>query len=132
MDFSDALVELVYGKKIHRLCWRDNNYIKMQDNNFTINYPTCFKFNIEGSKFFVEEWLIEDEFNGGYEDKLYPFAIALKHVKLGKKIKLKEWDDQYVKIDQLSKEIIIQGTGSNQWFADTQDILANDWEIYNG
>lgn len=130
MDFSDALIQLVYEKKLYRRCWRDDNYLKLKDDALTLNYPASLQFNLENNRFFTEEWLVEDESNGGYEDKLYPFAIALKNLKVGKKIKLYDWEYSYLKIDGLN--IVVQTIESRAWFPCSEDILAIDWELHNG
>lgn len=124
MDFKEAMAELELGKKIKRHAWGNDMFLNKTDNKINCYREEVVNFPYTLETLASHDWIVE-EVEGEHS-----FTDALVHVRMNRKIRLKQWAPHcYVKLDIGKKQLCFHGQALFDFVPTIDCLYANDWTV---
>lgn len=123
MKFSEAMEALQKGSKVTRQQWLGSMYFLLDDKDVKSYQPKLVVYNYGEDIMVSDGWMIE-----GQEGE-FKFYDIIDFLNKGKKAKLADWKDGYIKYDATSKYLVYHSMDIFPYQPDFEAFMANDWII---
>lgn len=121
MKFSEAMEKLQSGSKVTREAWKNDGYFMMNENNINFHRKRLTSYVFNESIMISDGWMVED-IEGEFR-----FCDVIEYLGRGLKVKLKEWKEQFISVDENTRDIILHQIEPYFFTPTYQDFLAQDW-----
>lgn len=128
MNFTDAMKELDSGRKIFRREW-NGRYLKKHADTFSgvikISsfeegfYPFTYDLDILNT----DDWQLY-----GSHEEVFNFTEAIEHLKNGRRLMRKDWEDCYIALDR-DYALMIRKIIESSFIPTFKCLSSSDWEI---
>jgi hypothetical protein len=129
VEFSHALLELKNGKKIRRKQWDKEHFISNENDLPSMYMLATSPYNLSCTIFLSDNWLIENDEGIFEEDKQVNFDKAIKSISQNKRVKLSHWNDQYIVLDQQTRQLVLKHFVEIRYVPTYEDFVSFDWEV---
>lgn len=123
MNFSEAMVALQDGKKVTRKPWLGSMYFKLEGKDVKSYQPTMDMYRYNEDIMISDGWEVEGE------DGSFKFYDIVSFLQKGKKCKLSDWKDMYIKYDSKGEYLLLHSMAIFPYFPDFNAFLADDWVV---
>lgn len=123
MKFSEAMEALQKGSKVTRQQWLGSIYFLVDGKDVKTYQPKLSIFNYDEDIMVSDGWKVE-----GVEGE-FKFYEIIDYLNKGKKAKLSDWKEAYIKYDANEKYLFHHVMDVFPYRPDFAAFMANDWII---
>lgn len=123
MNFTKAIECLNDGARIGRQSWTGNMFLQKKDDKIRSFMTATSNYNWSTEMFLSSDWM-----KVGDDTITLPFTEAVEELKKGSKIKLPEWEDMYLVLDNNMRTVVLKHLVFHEWQPVFNDLCAEDWE----
>lgn len=128
MNFSEAMVELRWGKNLRRSAWQNDLYMQLDDSRCVKFYQmNVFYYPFNESIILSEDWCLLSP--DGMTQTQLPFDEMIKSLSKGSRAHLPEWKEEWIELDVPTKQIVQKAYWDVKGNLVYEDFISEDWQI---
>lgn len=122
MNFKEAMIAAQKGAKVTRQGWKGSLHFEMENDKLVSKQPVIETYPICEEVFLSDGWVLEND-----EKESILFYDLIPFLQKGRRAKLKDWVDSWIKYDVSSRCIVYEYRHNRPYFPPFEAFTATDW-----